>query len=409
MLKNINDSRKQQLEKLKNFTDTVNEEIANIVGTLGWTVESVTDVDKEYFTCPYDPSHRLTEASLNDHLISCQWKAEGYGKLDVPLPEPILPEDSPFCIKFDKQLQEQVLRNAKEQNSAMQTENFIVLSFMIILLQLYEKNKFLTLIIGMGERLVPRTSDRIVIDFTSDERKALYDYVIANTTKPDVGEDIANINNLEPQEKEDKELSFLELLIQERNLKRRRVKHKGVHTNKRSYVEILREVINQQMEIFVDYVSEQSNSGHVTDVRNTETDDLNYEQIQDRTEHLYKVFHSSRNNDEYNSRERNGHHHKKKREHSEERNYHRSRERDRQKRYLNETDKKHKHEHRNIEISSHSRERKSHKKDKYRSKDKHKDKYSEKKHKSGDRDKSSERRSKHSDHKRARKDKSKEY
>ena len=124
MLKNINDSREQQLEKLKNFTDTVNEEIANIVGTLGWTVESVTDVvsnldivflaillltiafmqDKEYFTCPYDPSHRLTEASLNDHLISCQWKAEGYGKLDVPLPESILPEDSPFCIKFGKKL-----------------------------------------------------------------------------------------------------------------------------------------------------------------------------------------------------------------------------------------------------------------------------------------------------------------
>jgi len=67
---------------------------------------------------------------------------------------------------------------------------------MIVLLQLYEKNKFLTLIIGMGERLVPHTSDRIVIDFTSDERKALYDYVIANTTKPNIGEDIANINNL---------------------------------------------------------------------------------------------------------------------------------------------------------------------------------------------------------------------
>ncbi|KYN36458.1 U11/U12 small nuclear ribonucleoprotein 48 kDa protein [Trachymyrmex septentrionalis] len=350
MLKNINGSREQQLEKLKNFTDTINEEIANIVGTLGWNMESVTDVDKEYFTCPYDPSHRLTEASLNDHLVSCQWKAEGYGKLDVPLSEPTLPEDSPFCIKFDEQLQEQVLRNAKEQNSTIQTETFIVLSLMIVLLQ-----------------------------------------------------------SEEPQEKEDKELSFLELLIQERNLKRRRVKHKGVHTNKRSYIEILREVINQQMEIFVDYVSEQSNSEHVTDIRNTETDDLNYEQIQDRTERLYKVFHSSRNNNEYNSRERNDHHHKKKREHSEERNYHRSRGEDRQKRYSDETDRKHKHEHRNIEISSHSRERKSHKKDKYRSKDKHKDKYHKKKHISGDRDKSSERYSKHNDHKRARKDKSKEY
>lgn len=120
MLKNISDSREQQLNELKSFTDAVNEEIINIAGTLGWTVESVTNVDKEYFTCSYDPSHRLTEASLNDHLVSCQWKAEGYGKLDVPLSEPTLPADSPFCIKFDKQLQEQVLRKAKEQNPAMQ-------------------------------------------------------------------------------------------------------------------------------------------------------------------------------------------------------------------------------------------------------------------------------------------------
>lgn len=59
-----------------------------------------------------------------------------------------------------------------------------------------KKCDFLTLIIGMGERLVPRTSDRVVIDFTCDERRALYDYVIANTSKPNIGEDIADINNL---------------------------------------------------------------------------------------------------------------------------------------------------------------------------------------------------------------------
>lgn len=261
----------------------------------------------------------------------------------------------------------------------------------------------------MGERLVPRTSDRIVIDFTSDERKALYDYVIANTSKPDIGDDIANINNLEPQQKEDKELSFLELLIQERNLKRRRAKHKGVHTNKKSHVEILREVINQQMEIYVDYISGQSNSERATDVRNTKTDDFDHEQIQDRTERLYKVFHtSSRNYDDYNFEKNDHHYHKKKRdsqrrERSEERN-HRSRDRDKQMRYSDEMERKHRREYRK---SSHSRERKSHKKDKHRNKDKHKDKYHEKKHKSRDRNKSSERHSKHSDHKR--KDKSKEY
>lgn len=59
-----------------------------------------------------------------------------------------------------------------------------------------------------------------------------------------------------PDEKEDKKLSFIELLAQERNLKRRRAKHRGVHTNKKSHTEILREVINQQMELYTDCMTE---------------------------------------------------------------------------------------------------------------------------------------------------------
>ncbi|GAB1865128.1 U11 u12 small nuclear ribonucleoprotein 48 kDa [Camponotus japonicus] len=383
MSKIISDSRKQQLEELKNFTDEVNKEITNIVGALGWTMEStMANNDKEYFTCPYDPSHQLTEGSLSDHLISCQWKTEGYGKLDIPLSEPNLPTDSPYSIKFDEKLQNEVLKKAKEQNPAMQ--------------------------IGIGERLIPRTSDRLLTDFTSDERKALYDYVISNTAKPDIGQDIADIGNLKHQEKQDKELSFLELLVQERNLKRRRAKHRGVHTNKKSHVEILRELINQQMEIYTDYMLEQNNSDHVQTI---ESNDSNHEATQDKTECLYKVFHtSSRNYDDLYSRGRNDHYSSKrdeiKREHSEEKDYHRSRDHNRQERYSDETYKKHRRsEHR----KSHSKDRKSHKKSKHRSKDRYKDRHHEKKHKSQNRDKSSERteerHSKHRDHKRKKKNK----
>ncbi|XP_028045517.1 U11/U12 small nuclear ribonucleoprotein 48 kDa protein isoform X2 [Monomorium pharaonis] len=359
MLRNISDSREQQLEELKSFTDVVNIEVASFISTLGWTMENLTkDVNKEYFECQYDSSHRLTEVSFDDHLASCQWKTEGYRKHDVPLSEPTLITDSSFCIKFDKQLQAQVLRMAKEQNPMMKT--------------------------GMGERLVPRTSDRIVTDFTSDERRALYDYVIANTTKPNIGEDITNINNMEPQQKEDKQLSLLELLIQERNLKRRRAKHKGVHTNKRSHIEVLREVINQQMEVYVDYISGQkelseeshhhsrererrkSSSEHVTNVQSIKANNFNTEK--DRTEHLNKIFHIS-SRDNYNSGERNNHCHQKKkdskkRDRSEERSYYRSRDQDRQEKYSDEIDRKRRREYR----TSHSKERKSHKKDKHQSK-----------------------------------------
>jgi len=51
MSNNISDSREQQLEELKSFTDAVNKEIANIVGTLGWTEESVTNVVSITRTC----------------------------------------------------------------------------------------------------------------------------------------------------------------------------------------------------------------------------------------------------------------------------------------------------------------------------------------------------------------------
>lgn len=207
------------------------------------------------------------------------------------------------------------------------------------------------------------------------------------------------------QEKKDKELSFLELLVQERNLKRRRAKHRGVHTNKKSHVEILREVINQQMEIYTDYMCEQNNLDYV---QTTEADDSNQKTMQDRAERLYKAFHtSSRNYDDLHSRERNSPYNSKKddlkREHSEEKNYHRPRDRDRREKYSDETYREHR---RTDHIKSfHSRDRKSHKKDKHRSRDRHKDRHHEKKHKSQDRDKLLERHSKHSDYKRKKKNK----
>lgn len=42
----------------------------------------------------------------------------------------------------------------------------------------------------MVEKFTPKTSDRFFSDFTSDERIAIYDYVIAKTIGPDTGDNI---------------------------------------------------------------------------------------------------------------------------------------------------------------------------------------------------------------------------
>lgn len=37
-------SREEQLKELESFTDAVDKEIINVIGILGWTVESITNV-----------------------------------------------------------------------------------------------------------------------------------------------------------------------------------------------------------------------------------------------------------------------------------------------------------------------------------------------------------------------------
>ncbi|XP_033219689.1 U11/U12 small nuclear ribonucleoprotein 48 kDa protein-like isoform X2 [Belonocnema kinseyi] len=227
----LSENRKQQLDELESFIQTTDTELENILSNLGWNLENLDTNAENEVVCPFNPGHRLPEKSLEQHLINCQWRAEGYDKFDVALSESTLPSVAPSTIKMDEDLQTEILLAAKKKEPNM--------------------------ISGIGERLIPRTSDRIFIDFTGDERKAIYDYVVANTQKVDIGHDIADLNQTKSKESQ-KSISYLELLAQERNLKRRRAKHRGVHTNKKSHVEVMREVIEQQMEMFKEYLVEQN-------------------------------------------------------------------------------------------------------------------------------------------------------
>ncbi|KAI4495684.1 hypothetical protein M0802_008519 [Mischocyttarus mexicanus] len=361
MLEITLDERKKQLLGLNDFTNNINQEIANITSTLGWTVESISNDNTNFLTCPYDPSHRITEACLEKHLHACQWKAEGYQKLDISFPESALPLNSSSSFQFDEELQDEVLRQAKEQNPEMKT--------------------------GSDQRLIPRTSDRLISDFTSDERKALYEYVIAHTVKPDMGRDIADINKPKPQDKDNKEISYLEMLVLERNLKRRRAKHKGVHTNKKSHIEIIREVINQQMEIYTEYILEQKD----VDTRiaySSEQNPSTYSEKQKliATNHYDKPSASTH----FSQREKNGHHrtntiYDQRQKNTMDKTDSESIKCKKYKKHLSDSkeikkEKRNEHRHR-----SRSRDYKSHKKHKHKSKDKH----IKKKHKSRNHEESS--------------------
>ncbi|XP_051157233.1 U11/U12 small nuclear ribonucleoprotein 48 kDa protein-like isoform X2 [Leptopilina boulardi] len=222
--------REQELNKLITFSKSTDNVLENVLSMFQWTRKNVDEKEEHYVTCPINRGHRLPEKMLQKHIDICRWTEEGYDQYDVELSEPTLSPDNPYTIKIDADLQAKILLMAKQKNSKM--------------------------LLGVGDQMIPRTSNRIFSSFTSDERTAIYDYVIANTQKLNIGQDIADLNKTK-EKKEEKFISYLDLLVQERNLKRRRAKHRGVHTNKKSHVEVLREVIEQQMEIFKEYLSEQ--------------------------------------------------------------------------------------------------------------------------------------------------------
>lgn len=56
--------------------------------------------------------------------------------------------------------------------------------------------------------------------------------------------------------KEKKTLTEKEKMMQERDSKRRRVKYKSVHTSKKSHTEVMRELIDNQMGLYVDWIKQ---------------------------------------------------------------------------------------------------------------------------------------------------------
>ncbi|XP_014395256.1 PREDICTED: U11/U12 small nuclear ribonucleoprotein 48 kDa protein isoform X2 [Myotis brandtii] len=106
---------------------------------------------------------------------------------------------------------------------------------------------------------VPLNHKRFVCDLTQADRLALYDFVIEETKKKrsdsqiiendsDLFVDLAAKVNQDNSRKSPK--SYLEILAEVRDYKRRRQSYraKNVHITKKSYTEVIRDVINVHME-----------------------------------------------------------------------------------------------------------------------------------------------------------------
>ncbi|KAF1584406.1 UNVERIFIED_CONTAM: U11/U12 small nuclear ribonucleoprotein 48 kDa protein, partial [Eudyptes robustus] len=208
----------------------------------------------EWVPCPYDAHHRVPRASLERHAASCRLRKMGYsaeeevgaragsGRVAWLGGDTVLGVSVIFLssLSADKDLQFHVVKQARAQ-SAKEGTGYSERSYSLLPVE------------------VPQNHKRFTCDLTQADRLALYDYVVEETKKQrsrsqitendsDLFVDLAAKITQDDSQKGPK--SHLEILAEMRDYKRRRQSYraKNVHITKKSYTEVIRDVIGVHME-----------------------------------------------------------------------------------------------------------------------------------------------------------------
>ncbi|XP_068787518.1 U11/U12 small nuclear ribonucleoprotein 48 kDa protein isoform X2 [Struthio camelus] len=197
----------------------------------------------EQVVCPYDAHHRVPPAALQRHAASCRLRQMGYSKEEE---EEMY--DSRFfyenrkvpSVTVDKDLQFHIVQQARAESAKEGVG--------------YSQGSYSSLPVE-----VPQNHKRFTCDLTQADRLALYDYVVDETKKQrsrsqitendsDLFVDLAAKITQDDSQKGPK--SHLEILAEMRDYKRRRQSYraKNVHITKKSYTEVIRDVIGVHME-----------------------------------------------------------------------------------------------------------------------------------------------------------------
>ncbi|KAK7930565.1 hypothetical protein WMY93_006960 [Mugilogobius chulae] len=207
------------------------------------------ETSDEFVQCPFDPGHKVPLRSLDKHKELCLLK-----KMDYSSEEQKEIVDTSFCYEnssvrtfvMDEALQHNVISQARSAAPLMKMEE----SFGKV------RGQY------SGEPVdVPQNHKRALCDLTVADRLALYDHVISelsNQKDPapsgsneDLYVDLVKkLQKGENTRAAERAQTHLELMAEKRDYKRRRQSYraKNVHITKKSYTEVIRDVINVHSE-----------------------------------------------------------------------------------------------------------------------------------------------------------------
>lgn len=236
---NLLKKRKTYINDLDEYLKGCEDDLGKLFERVQWTPQHFFEHDSEKVPCSYNVNHRLPRNSLEKHETCCKWLQLGYKSDELAN----APESSSFfyektnimTIKLEKNNIQSILKEFHRNNGTMMV-NY--------------------------EREVPQTLEIQQRDYNVDERRAMYDYVVRVAKEfqrmQSLPEDTLLTTDFETLIKKaakGKELnepsSETEKWAAMRDYKRRRQSYraKNVHITKKTYTEIIREVIHNQVEL----------------------------------------------------------------------------------------------------------------------------------------------------------------
>ncbi|XP_004628503.2 U11/U12 small nuclear ribonucleoprotein 48 kDa protein [Octodon degus] len=245
------EERRRLQEELSEFVESCYRTLGEVTASLGWSLEQLdpgeeeaaAEGEGEVVICPYDSNHHMPKSSLSKHMESCSLRKMGYTKEEedeIYNPEFFYENVKVPSITLNKDAQFQIINQARTKVGKDG--------------DCYSQRMYSSLPVE-----VPLNHKRAVCDLTQADRLALYDFVVEETKKKrsdsqtiendsDLFVDLAAKVNQDTSRKSPK--SYLEILAEVRDYKRRRQSYraKNVHITKKSYTEVIRDVINVHME-----------------------------------------------------------------------------------------------------------------------------------------------------------------
>ncbi|XP_022617777.1 U11/U12 small nuclear ribonucleoprotein 48 kDa protein [Seriola dumerili] len=225
--------RLNRLKELTEFTENCRNQLSDIFKTLGWSMDYKQEAMEQ---CPYDPDHRVPVRSIEKHKAACRLRKMGYSAEEQAemYDHSVCYENSSVrTFTMDKSTQHQVILQARSTAPLMRMEG------------VFWQGQY------SGQPVdVPQNHKRAVCDLTVADRLALYDHVVsqrkeaASSSNEDLYVDL--VSKLQKDDEQNEPKTHLELMAEMRDYKRRRQSYraKNVHITKKSYTEVIREVIN---------------------------------------------------------------------------------------------------------------------------------------------------------------------